>query len=154
MVFETIATTASLIGTAISSAKNARDLAKETDDIKLKETVSEVYDNLLDLKARILSLDDDNRKLKAELAQKAAYIGPVPPSGYFYAESDREAMQHPVCPRCFQSSPQQIAYMTEPIPLQGGGRRRRCLLCNGAVDEVRGSSQSPRRTNLPHWSGS
>lgn len=140
MDFGAVATTASLISNVISSAKSARELAKDTDDLKLKEQISDVYDNLLDLKARVLSLDDENRQLKAQLAQKAAYVGPIAPHGYFYKADDGQKMQHPLCPTCFQKQPQEIGYMTEPKPVRGGIRRR-CKLCRTPVDEKPVSTQ-------------
>ena len=103
MDLHSVATTGSgvlsAIGTTLSTLKNARDLAKESKDHELKDVISDAYDQLIDLKERMLALDEENRDLKLKLAKKASFSGPVPPHGYVYRDGDTE---HPFCPKCFQ----------------------------------------------------
>lgn len=59
-----VLTTAQLVGTLVASAKNARDLAKESSDNELKASISELYDSLIDVKARVFDLDEENRRFE------------------------------------------------------------------------------------------
>lgn len=129
-----LVTTAGLVNNALSSLKSARDLAKIASDNDLKETIGEAYETLLDLRERVLTLDEENRQLKAQLATKAAYIGPVAPHGYFYAAEDGEH-QHPLCPTCFQHEPQQIGFMNARHQWNGGVRRE-CKKCGKSLYEA------------------
>jgi len=77
----------SVINSALGSLKNARELAKEHSDSNLKEQLSAVYDHFLELKDRVLQLDEDNRLLKAQLSQKANLTFDAE-HGYYFAEGD------------------------------------------------------------------
>jgi hypothetical protein len=131
--FPTVVSTAALVNNAIGAIKSARDLAKDTSATELKEKIGAAYETLLDLREHALSLDEENRKLKAQLAEKATYVGPVAPHGYFFAASD-EQQQHPLCPSCFQAKPQQVGFM-DAAKQWNGGVRRSCKLCNKPVYE-------------------
>jgi hypothetical protein len=133
MDFSTIASVGGLISATIGATKNARDLAKDSSDHALKEQIGDIYDGLFELRERILALDEENRKLKAALVEKAAYIGLIPPHGYVYAGTDTEH-QHPLCPTCYQSKPQKIGVMGEAQDWNGGIRRG-CKLCGHHVYE-------------------
>ena len=132
--FSTVATTAGLVNNALSVLKSARDLAKDTSDNELKEKIGAAYEALLDLREHALAQDDEIRKLKAQLEDKATYIGPLPPHGYYYAANDAEAQQHPLCQTCFQSKPQKIGFMDDAKSWSGGVRRE-CKLCQETVWE-------------------
>ena len=126
-----LVTTAGLVNNALSSLKSARDLAKIVGNADLKEDISAAYDALQDLRERALDLDEENRRLKAQLAAKAAYVGPVAPYGYIYTATD-EAQKHPVCPRCFQGTPSIVAYMGSQ-DREFAQPRRLCNMCNLAI---------------------
>ena len=128
-----LVTTAGLVNNALSSLKSARDLAKIVGNADLKEEIAAAYDALQDLRERALDLDEENRQLKAQLAAKAAYIGPVAPHGYFYTAEDGQ-QQHPLCTICFQHVPQQIGYMSE-LEEWNGGLRRLCKKCGNSMFE-------------------
>jgi hypothetical protein len=147
--FPLLVTTAGLVNNALSSLKSARELAKIASDADLKETIGEAYESLLDLRERVLTLDEENRQLKAQLAAKAAYVGPVAPHGYFYVAEDGQ-QQHPLCPTCFQSNPQQIGFMTD-AKRTGGGVRRRCKLCSKPVDESPVSKPGPHMVRIRQY---
>jgi hypothetical protein len=127
-------TTAGLASSALNSLKQARDLAKNVADNDLKQQIGEAYDALLSLREHLLNLDEENRTLKAQLAAKAAYVGPIAPHGYYFAANDAESHQHPLCPICFQSQPQKIAYMTDAQDFAGGVGRE-CKVCNKVIFE-------------------
>lgn len=133
MDFPTLVSVGSLINSAIGATKNARELAIDTSDIALKEQISSVFDLLLTIRERALALDDEVRDLKAQLADKAAYVGPLAPHGYFYATSD-ERNQSPLCPSCFQLAPRQIGFMGE-ARTWNGGLKRDCKKCGKSLFE-------------------
>jgi uncharacterized small protein (DUF1192 family) len=121
-----VLTTAQVVGGLVASAKNVLDLAKASSDHQLKAPVSELYDSVLDVKARVLELDEENRKLKAELERKDEVTGPFDPHGYFYKKTD-EAKEKPLCPRCLQSQPSKVVFMS---PLTDGTFGwRTCVVC-------------------------
>ena len=132
MDFPVVVSTAALISNALNSVKSARDLAKDASDIELRDQIACVYDTLQDLRERLLTLDDDNRKLRAELAAKTAYVGPLPPHGYFFASSD-SLREHPICPACYQGR-QQVGYMTD-LQNWAGDLKRSCKLCRKSIFE-------------------
>jgi predicted metal-dependent peptidase len=57
-------TTVQIVSGLAASAKNAVDLAKSTSNNELKSAVSELYDSVLDVKARVLELDEEVRSLR------------------------------------------------------------------------------------------
>lgn len=120
-----VLTTTQLVGGLVASAKNALDLAKASSDHTLKASISELYDGLLDVKARVLDLDEEVRRLKAELARKDEFIGPIEPHGYFFYKPRPD---EPLCPKCFQASPQRPVFLSLLTKLDGG-EYRHCLQC-------------------------
>jgi len=69
-------TTVQIVSGLAASAKNAVDLAKSTSNNELKGAVSELYDSVLDVKARVLELDEEVRSLKGQLALREEIEGP------------------------------------------------------------------------------
>lgn len=118
-------TTVQIVSGLAASAKNAVDLAKATSNNELKASISELYDGLLDVKARVLDLDEENRRLKTELARKDDIEGPVGPFGYFFTKQKPE---NPLCPKCLQSQPSNIVFLGE-LRKHQGGRLRKCPVC-------------------------
>jgi hypothetical protein len=137
-----VLTTTQLLGGLVASAKNAVDLAKASSDHALKGAVSELYDSLLDVKARVLDLDEENRGLKAELARKDEFVGPTEPHGYFFF---KERLDQPLCPKCLQSQPSNPVFMS-PLSQRFAGTMRECLVCKWQNFETRNQPSSPRTT--------
>jgi hypothetical protein len=101
-------TTVQIVSGLAASAKNAVDLAKASSNNELKGAVSELYDSVLDVKGRVLELDEENRNLKTQLALREEIEGSDAKFGYFYFKSKPN---EPLCPRCYQSLPSKIANM-------------------------------------------
>jgi hypothetical protein len=120
-----VLTTAQLVGGLVASAKNAVDLAKASTDHALKSAVSELYDSLLDVKARVLDLDEAVRGLREELARKDEIEGPDEANGYFFIKSRPE---QPLCPKCYQSTPSSTVFLS-PIRNVNDGNMRLCTVC-------------------------
>lgn len=117
--------TVQIVGGLAASAKNALDLAKASSDHELKAAVSELYNSVLDVKGRVLDLDEENRRLKEELARRGDIEGPVGPFGYFFTKQKAE---NPLCPKCLQSQPSNIVFLGE-LRKHQGGRLRKCPVC-------------------------
>jgi hypothetical protein len=83
-----VLTTVQIVGGLAASAKNALDVAKASSDHMLKAAISELYDSVLDVKGRVLDLDEENRRLKVEMVERGNYVGPVAPHGYYF-QADR-----------------------------------------------------------------
>jgi hypothetical protein len=125
------ATVVQTLSSVIAALRNARDLAKDSKDRELKEVIGDAFDSLLDLKERMLALDEENRDLKAKLAKKASITGPVPPFGYLYEKTD-EAQQFPLCPRCYQ---EKLHVYTLVAENWGGATMRSCPNCHWQLVE-------------------
>jgi hypothetical protein len=130
-----VLTTAQLVGGLVASAKNALDLAKTSSDHALKASISELYDSLLDVKGRVLDLDEENRSLKAQLAREDSIIGPDETLGYFYF---KEKMDQPLCPKCFQSQPRNAVFLEPLFTTTTGQKYRRCTVCGWTKWESQG----------------
>jgi hypothetical protein len=120
-----VLTTTQLIGGLAASARNVLDLAKASSDHALKASISELYDSVLDVKGRVLDLDEVVRSLKAELAHKDQFNGPTEPHGYFFYKDKQD---QPLCPRCFQKQPQHPVFLS-PLTNFDGGTYRSCIIC-------------------------
>jgi uncharacterized small protein (DUF1192 family) len=121
-----VLTTAQIVGNLIASAKNARDLAKASSDHELKASISELYDSLIDVKARVSELDEENRRLTAELARKGQIVGPNGKHGYFF---HKDNLEQPLCPKCFQSQPSNAVFLG-PLHQHNYGLLRKCPVCD------------------------
>lgn len=126
-------TTVQIVSGLAASAKNALDLSKASADHDLKAAVSELYNSVLEVKGRVLDLDEENRNLKAQLAQREEITGPDAEFGYFYFKSKP---REPLCPKCYQSLPSNVVNMG-PRSQRAGGTMRFCPVCNFCVTEER-----------------
>jgi len=100
------ATAIGLVNSAFSSVKTALDLAKKTTDLDLKQEVSNVFDNVLELKATVYELAEENRNLRLRLEQKEN-ISYFPQTGFFFKENE----SLPLCPKCYQSQDHAVVYL-------------------------------------------
>ncbi len=150
MDLHSVATTGSgvlsAIGTALSTLKNARDLAKESKDHELKDVISDAYDQLIDLKERMLALDEENRNLKTKLAERDSIVGPILPFGYFYLATDTSKAS-PLCPHCWQDKDQKYPLQAESW---NGGQRRRCCRCGFIKQESTGPAGPTTMSRRPY----
>lgn len=131
-IFPTVVSAAQLVSGLVSTAKNARDLAKDSSDHALKAAVGDLYDAVLDVKARVIDLDEENRSLKTQLVQREEIEGPDDNLGYFCF---KRTPDKPLCPRCYQSVPSKVTYMG-PRHEQGSYVMRSCPVCNFSVREA------------------
>ena len=78
------------------------------------------------MKDRALELDEENRRLKQEAAQKEEIEGPSGSFGYFFTKSKPE---HPLCPKCIQSQTRNVVFLG-PLYKHQGGKLRKCPVCD------------------------
>lgn len=128
----------SSLSSALSAFKTARELAKDSKDSALKNALSDIYDKLVDLKADLQDLRDENEELTRQLANRAN-VRRDETSGYFYKESDTE----PLCPRCYQGDTPRLRYLS---PLKNGVRM--CSVCSWVNREK--SFRRPRVSQGPN----
>jgi len=115
-------TVTSLVNNLVSSVKNARELSKQSSDSELKEQIADIYDAIVDVKARVLDLDTENRSLREQLAQKAS-VKHDPNTKGFYKEGEID----PLCPKCFQSPTHDVVYLRDE-----GDQSGYCVVCRTA----------------------
>jgi hypothetical protein len=119
----TATTALGLANSAVSAVKSAYELTKKTSDMELKHQMSTVMDTVLDLKAKIIELDEENRTLREQLGQKDKIVrgGEF---GYWFKEGETD----PLCPKCYEESSKTI-YLPASEPWSGGIRRH-CRVCS------------------------
>jgi hypothetical protein len=140
-------TTVQIVSGLAASAKNAYELAKGTSNNELKGAVSELYDSVLDVKARVLEIDEEVRDLRAQLARREEIEGPDAKFGYFHFKSKPD---EPLCPRCYQSVPSKIANMG-PTQQQGSYVLRVCPVCSFTHRERFGSLSDSSNYTKGSW---
>jgi len=89
----------SLLNNVLSSARTAKDLAKQSSDSELKQQIADLFNDILELKAKVLDLDAENRELRDKLKEKTV-VERDPDTECFYKRGETD----PLCPKCFQGS--------------------------------------------------
>ena len=117
-----VLTVTSLVNSALSSVRAAKELAKDASDTVLKERISEVFDSFLDIKDRVLALDEENRTLKEQLAKRAAFKR-TSEFGYYFTDGDPD----PYCPKCYEGAGKEI-HLPKASD-RAGGFMRVCRVC-------------------------
>ncbi|HUZ97674.1 MAG TPA: hypothetical protein VMU57_22445 [Edaphobacter sp.] len=139
-----VASTAlTLVNSTVQSLKTAIELAKTSKDSDLKQTISEVFNGVLDLKSKVLDLEEENRTLRIAIAEKAA-IKRSAVFGYYFKDDENS----PLCPKCYESDAK-LAYLSNAEPWSGGIRRD-CRICNRTYWEKPVALLSePARSDFP-----
>jgi hypothetical protein len=120
-----VATASGVLSTALSAMKYVREVSDSTDDLELKSRINDLYTALLDVRAKVLELDEENCRLKTELARKDDIEGPVEPFGYFFT---KQKPKNPLCPKCLQSEPSKVVFLGS-LRKHKGGQLRKCPVC-------------------------
>ena len=150
----TAVTTLALVNGAIDAARKAVGLAQSLNNNDLKLQVGDVLDSILDLKLRVLDLDEERRTLKAdlqkendkyerqiaELQEQLRFKGTVyRHAGHTFVEGDDEE----ICSRCAEVDRRSVHLMT--MNLNGKGLRPTCPECKTA----RHGLNPAKRSQLP-----
>jgi hypothetical protein len=118
----------SLINSTVQTAKTAVELAKNSKDSSLKESVGEVLNGILDLKIKVLDLEGENRELKLKLSNQEA-LERKGEFGYWFKNGETD----PLCPKCYEGDGK-LVYLRKPEPWSGGIRRD-CRVCGSTTWE-------------------
>jgi hypothetical protein len=89
-------TAVGLVNSTISLFKQVNDSAKNSDDIDLKRGLSDLYGQIVELKAQILDLVQENADLNKQLSEQASMKWNSR-FGYYFQEGD----PIPFCPACW-----------------------------------------------------
>jgi hypothetical protein len=128
MSLTAVAAATGILTNAMKALDSLREQAKGSKDIGLKENISQLYNELLDLKAAHIRIQEENDELRRAIAQtaerqsepKLRQQGDV---HYYYQGEDG-----PFCQPCFLAKGKLVR-----LPAAAdfsGGVRRQCPLCN------------------------
>ncbi len=148
MELTTVAAAMDLIGKAWKALDSVRERAKTSKDAALKESISNLYDEFLDLKAMVLQLTEENTELRSKLAAQTEkppkpQIRQLGEANYYFIGDDG-----PYCQPCYDD----MGKLVNLTPRQhyGGGTGRQCRVCRNVFIEV---ADPPRqvRTRSSTW---
>jgi hypothetical protein len=146
-----VAAATQILANALKALDSLREQAKGSKDATLKENISGLYDSLLDLKAAVMRVADENAELRGKVEQlERSPEKPKPElrrvgSANFYFDGEKG----PCCQACYDRE-EKLTVLTEPEHWNGGVRRQ-CLLCGEYFYE---EPPSHRRSRGPLPSGS
>lgn len=96
-----------------------KGVGKTVGDSDLKEQIADFFDAILDVKERVLELNQENRVLKEQLAEKTLIKrDQVTKGSYKTDEAD------PLCPKCYQGPKHAAVYLEQQQDGSGW-----CLFC-------------------------
>jgi len=126
-----------LLANAMKALDSLREQAKGSKDTALKENISNLYDNLLDLKAAVIRVEEENSELRRALAQQAERPPEPQPrevgNAIYYFVGDKG----PYCQPCYDVN-HRLALLS-PQAEYAGGRGRKCEACKTVFFETVGS---------------
>jgi hypothetical protein len=140
-----ISTVSAAIGllTSVSKAIDAvRERAKTSKDSELKESISNLYDEFLSLKAIIGRLTEENNQLRQSIASNAVAPKPairqVGQTNYYFVGDEG-----PYCQKCYDTTGKLVAL--QPRQRFMGGLGRKCVVCGTVFfEEVTPPRRMPR----------
>jgi len=144
-----IPTAVTMLANGMSFLKNASDLAKTSTDTDLKIAISDAYSALIDLKAKLSEIDDENRELKAKLRQKES-VKRTSEFGYYFKDGDSD----PLCPKCYERDGKLI-HLSEQRSIRSEIWRD-CEVCQYSKCERAATepfSQAPVKRRRNNWMG-
>jgi regulator of replication initiation timing len=134
-------TAVGLVNSTISLFKQVNESAKNSDDIDLKKGLSDLYNQIVELKAQILDLAQENADLRIQLNQRAN-INRDEVTGFYFQDDDPD----PLCSLCYERDERRI-HLT---PSSDSGSRF-CKVChnyfhsNSQVDNTPGPEAQMRQ---------
>jgi hypothetical protein len=148
MELSTIKTALDLLGNASKGLESVRERAKTSNDAALKESISKLYDDFLDLKAIIVRLTEENAGLRQQISQGVEKplkpeIRQVGETNYYFV-SDKG----PYCQPCYDLNGKLMTLT--PQQNYAGGTGRKCHVCNNTFFET---TARPGRTSIRPFMG-
>jgi hypothetical protein len=135
MTLTSISAATTILGNAMKLLDSVREQAKGSKDLALKETISNLYNDLLDLKAAHLRIEEENVELRRQIAQAAdkppaPQIRQVGAVHYYYVNEEG-----PYCQPCYDDK-SKLVRVTPPEPWSGG-QRTHCPICHAYFQETK-----------------
>ena len=120
-----------LVTTTIVAAQHAFDLAGQSRDAGLQQKISEIYDLVLILDRQLGALEEENRNLKRQLAEKPKVMATRKGVfGYWFKEGETD----PLCPVCCERD-DTVSYLSQ-VQHVAQGSRRVCAVCQAVFWEL------------------
>jgi len=120
-----------LVTTTIVAAQHAYDLAGQSHDRDLQQKISEIYDLVLILDRQLGALEEENRNLKRQLAEKQKVMATRKGVfGYWFKEGETD----PLCPVCCERD-DTVSYLSQVQHVPQGSRRV-CAVCQAVFWEL------------------
>ena len=119
----------SLTRSATEALNALRERSKTTKDLDIKDQISTLYDNVLELKEVINRLLDENKELKRRLEHQQhppekPKLKQVGDTNYYFLSDD----DGPYCQRCYDKNEKLVKL--PPPENWNGGLRRDCPVCD------------------------
>ena len=70
MSFTAVSAATTILSNAMKAIDSLREQAKSSKDASLKDNISKLFDSLLDLKAAVLRVEEENAELKAKVRKR------------------------------------------------------------------------------------
>jgi len=120
-----------LVTTTIVAAQHAYDLAGQSQDADLRQKISEIYDLVLILDRQLGALEEENRELKRQLAERQKVMATRKGVfGYWFKEGETD----PLCPVCCERD-DTVSYLSQVQHVPQGSRRV-CAVCQAVFWEL------------------
>ena len=143
MSLTSIAAATGILSNAMNLLDSLREQAKGSKDLALKENISSLYNDLLDLKAAHIRIEEENTELRRQIAESADKP-PVPKirqvGAVHYYFVDEEG---PYCQPCYDGKSKSLVGVSPP-EAWNGGQRRHCPVCHSIYQETK-SADGPIR---------
>jgi len=137
MALTTVAAATAILANAMKALDSLREQAKGSKDVALKENISNLYDSLLDLKAAVIRVEEENSELRRTIAERAEKPPEPEPrqvgSAIYYFVGEKG----PYCQPCYDVN-HRLALLAPQVEY-AGGRGRKCEACKAVFFETPGS---------------
>jgi hypothetical protein len=137
MTLTAVSAATTILANAMKAFDSLREQVKGSRDTTLKDNVSKLYDSLLDLRAAVMRVEEENSELRRAIAEQS--VKPPEPEPrhvgnttyYFVADKG------PYCQPCYDIN-HRFA-MLGPLIQYAGGWGRKCESCKTVFFETYGS---------------
>jgi hypothetical protein len=154
MSLTSVAAATGILSNAMKLLDSVREQAKGSKDLALKENISNLYNDLLDLKAAHIRIEEENAELRRQIAQ-ATHQPPVPKIrqvgavNYYFVPGEEE----PYCQPCYDGKLKSLVRVSPP-ETWNGGQRRHCPVCHIYFQETKSTDGPVRLGGRRGWTWS
>jgi hypothetical protein len=140
MRLTSVSAAATILANAMKVLDSVREQAKGSRDLALKENISKLYSEMLDLRAAQMRIEEENAELRRTMAHAAEKPEPeirtVGLVNYYFV-----GKVGPYCQPCYDVDPKvKRLVMVTPPESWNGGQRRHCPVCHSYFQETKSES--------------